>query len=105
LLDNVPAVTKNNISISLLDKNGFMFAFGNNGCEISKMVYGSRGIIDGLYLLDLNRPVCSIDGNNKRPKISNTSITYRWHCRLGHINENRIKKMHEHGCLGQFDLE
>ena len=105
MLDNVPAVTKNIISISLLDKNGFMFAFGNNGCEISKMVYGSRGIIDGLYLLDLNRPVCSIDGNNKRPKISNTSITYRWHCRLGHINENRIKKMHEHGCLGQFDLE
>jgi transposase InsO family protein len=28
-----------------------------------------------------------------------------WHCRLGHINEKRIKKLHEVGLLGNFNIE
>ena len=28
-----------------------------------------------------------------------------WHHRLGHINEKRIKKLHEDGLLGQVDWE
>ena len=32
-------------------------------------------------------------------------MTYMWHCRLGHINEKRIKKLQEIGLLGKFDLE
>ena len=31
--------------------------------------------------------------------------TYLWHCRLGHINENRIKKLHSSGILESFDYE
>ena len=28
-----------------------------------------------------------------------------WHCRLGHVNGKRIKKLQEVGLLGQFDFE
>ena len=28
-----------------------------------------------------------------------------WHCRIGHINEKRIKELHKNGLLGKFDLE
>jgi len=30
---------------------------------------------------------------------------YLWHCRLGHINENRMNKLHKSGNLGSFDYE
>ena len=28
-----------------------------------------------------------------------------WHCRLGNINENRIKSLKEAGLLGQFEMD
>jgi len=30
---------------------------------------------------------------------------FLWHCRLGHINENRMDKLHKSGNLGSFDYE
>ena len=36
-------------------------------------------------------------------KVSNQ--TYLWHCRLGHINEKRISKLHKDGYLDKFDFE
>ena len=64
--------------------------------------YGFGVKTDGLYLLDLNTPVLSIQ--TKRPKISHESEAFIWHCRLGHINENRIKRLKEAGLLGQFEM-
>jgi GAG-pre-integrase domain len=32
-------------------------------------------------------------------------MTFMWHCRLGHINEKRIKKLHEVGLLDNFNIE
>ena len=31
--------------------------------------------------------------------------TYFWHCRLGHINEKQISKLHQDGLLDSFDFE
>ena len=33
------------------------------------------------------------------------NTTYLWHYRLGHINEKRILKLHQHGLLNSFDYE
>jgi hypothetical protein len=31
--------------------------------------------------------------------------TFIWHCRLGHINEKRIERLHKDGLLNSFDFK
>jgi hypothetical protein len=31
--------------------------------------------------------------------------TFIWHCRLGHINEKRLERLHKDGLLSSFDFE
>jgi hypothetical protein len=31
--------------------------------------------------------------------------TFIWHCRLGHINEKRIERLHKDGLLSSFDFK
>ena len=47
---------RNLISVSILDKCGFMFVFGNNEVEIfhNSILIGSGVLSDGLYLLNLD---------------------------------------------------
>ena len=58
---------------------------------------------NGLYVLDLEMPIYNI--NTKRMKPNELNPTYLWHCRLGHINEKRISKLHKDGLLDSFDYE
>ena len=41
----------------------------------------------------------------KRIKINESNPTYLWHCRLGHINEKRLEKLHRDGLLRSFGFE
>ena len=43
--------------------------------------------------------------NSKRLKSKDSNHTYLWHCRLGHVNEKRIQKLHKDGLLDSFDFE
>ena len=43
--------------------------------------------------------------NNKRLKSGDKDQTYLWHCRLGHVNDKRMKKLIESGILAPFDYE
>lgn len=95
-LDNcyyVPAISRNIISVSCLDKKGFSFIIKNNSCSIylNEMFYFSAKLSNGLYVLDLDTPIYNI--NTKRFKSNDMNHTYLWHCRLGHINENRISRL------------
>ena len=57
-------------------------------------------------LLDLdlsNTHIHNID--TKRCKVDNDSVTYLWHCRLGHIGVKRRKKLHVDGLLESLDYE
>ena len=36
---------------------------------------------------------------------NNDSVTYLWHCRLGHIGAKRMKKLHADGILESLDYE
>jgi transposase InsO family protein len=102
---SVPSISKNIISASCLDMSDFSIVIKNNSCSIYKngLFYGSCNLIDGLYVLDLERQVLNI--NNKRIKTCQESMTQIWHHRLGHINERRMHMMREAGLLGQFDFE
>jgi hypothetical protein len=48
-------------------------------------------------------PVYNISA--KRPRPNDLSSNYMWHCRLGHISENRMKNLHSDGHLTSFDFE
>jgi hypothetical protein len=101
----VPALTKSIISISALDVDGFYFTFKNKCCSFSRdgIFYGTGILSNGLYILDMNVDVLNI--NNKKAKTNDLNESYLWHCRLGHINKNRISKLHKDGMLDQFDYE
>ena len=61
----------------------------------------------GLYFLNIessdHKSIYNI--NNKKFKSNDLNPTYFWHCRLGHINEKRISRLHKDGLLDSFDYE
>jgi transposase InsO family protein len=93
------------MSPSCLMKDDYSFASENNGCVISKngMFVAFASIMNGLFILNLDdASICNISA--KRPWPNDLSPTYMWHCRLGHISENRMKKLHSDGLLTSFDF-
>jgi hypothetical protein len=102
----VPSMSPNIMSPSCLMKDGYSFASENNGCVISKngMFVAFSSIMNGLFISNLDdAPICNISA--KRPWPNDLSPTYMWHYRLGHISENRMKKLHSDGLLTSFDFE
>ena len=101
----MPALTKNIISVSCLDKKGFSFIIMNKCCSIylNDMFYCSAALMDGLSILDLENPIYNI--SIKRFKSNEVNQTYLWHCRLGHINDKRLSQLHKDGLLDSFDFE
>jgi hypothetical protein len=60
--------------------------------------------VNGLYVFDLeDKSVCNI--NMKMARLNDLNPTFIWHCRLGHINEKRIERLHKDGLLSSFDFE
>jgi hypothetical protein len=101
----VPSMFRNIMSPCLM-KDGYSFTSENNGCVISKngMFVAFASIMNGLFILNLDdAPICIISA--KRPQSNDLSHAYMWHCRLGHISENHMKKLHSDGLLTSFDLE
>ncbi|KAK8564635.1 hypothetical protein V6N12_058218 [Hibiscus sabdariffa] len=100
----VPSLTKNIISVSCLDKIGFEIIIKNN-CSfyLNNLFYGSAQLINGLYILNQENEIYNI--NTKRSKTNDSNQTYLRHCRLGHISERRISKLHKDGLLDPFVFE
>ena len=105
----VPSLTRNIISVACLYDNGFDFNFTSGVISILRngLFYVKAISHNGIFELDLQsscneNSVYNID--NKRSK-SDLNRTYLWHCRLGHINQKRISKLHRDGLLESFDLE
>ena len=101
----VPVISRNIIFIPCLDKIGFNFIIKNKCCSIymDDIFCANAYMSNGLYVLDLEMPIYNI--NTKRFKPNEMNPTYLWHCRLGHINENRISRLHKDGFLDSFDYE
>ena len=101
-----PSFLLNVISISLLANENYEFSIKNNICSI--IVNGlnvlNGSLVNGIYLL--SQPVTVMSTSScKRPRIDNVNEAYLWHCRLGHINKNRINKLIEEGLLSVSDCE
>ena len=83
------------------------FFIRNNKCSIYHDDYEYAPWTHSLYILDIEdtneKSIYNI--NTKKFKSNDLNITYLWHCRLGHINEKCISKVHQHGLLNSFDFE
>ncbi|KAL4302067.1 hypothetical protein GQ457_10G012170 [Hibiscus cannabinus] len=101
----VPSLTKNIIYVSCLDKIGFEIIIKNNSCSFfyDSLFYGSAQLINGLYILNQENMIFNV--NTKRLKTNDSNQTYLWHCRLGHISERCISKLHKDGLLDHFIFE
>ena len=77
----VPAMSKNIILISCLDNEGFDFVIKNKCCSVylNDVFYSSANMMNGLYVLDLDRQILNVDTKKARTHKSNPS--YLWHCR------------------------
>jgi len=102
VLNNVlyaPSLTRNIISVSLLRQSGFDFKFVSYDIYVSMndVFYFKAVPMNGIYELDQN------DGSTyhvitKKLK-EDLSESYLWHCRLGHVNKNRIQLLKKDGLL------
>ena len=101
----VPVITKNIVSVPVLDSEGFSFNIKNNCCSayFNDIFYVSAKLSNGLYVLDLQTNIYNID--SKKHKTNESNPTYLWHCRFGHISSKRIEKLHKDGLLKSFDFE
>jgi len=102
----VSTLSRNIVSPSCLMKDGYPFLSKDNGCVISKndIFEAYAFIVNGLFILNLDdAPICNVRA--KRPRLNELSPINFWHCRLGHISENRMKRLHDDGLLTWFDFE
>jgi hypothetical protein len=78
-----------------LKRQGFNYAFNNDtdsiSAYLSDMFYFETKPHNGVYEIDIGDNMI-YHVPNKRVK-AGINDTYRWHCRLGHINKNRMKKL------------
>ena len=89
-------------------QDGYSFKYENKGCSIymSDMFYGHAPLVNGLFLMNLDRDVTHIHSvSAKRCKVDNDSPTYLWHCRLVHIGVKHMKKLRTYGLLESLDFE
>ena len=83
----VPAMSRNIISVSCLEVDGFHFIIKNNVFSIynADVFYGYANLSNGLYVLNLEQPKPIYNIDTKRFKSNDLNPTYFWHCRLGHV--------------------
>lgn len=107
----VPNFSRNLISISRLDRDGFSFKFGNGCFSLFKNTsfVGSGILIDGLYKLKLDNifteTVLTLHHNvgTKRSLIDENS-SFLWHKRLGHISRERLERLVKNEVLPNLDF-
>ena len=83
---------KEHCFFSSLNKKGSYLTFSNNSCSImlNDALYDYGTLWNGIYILDMSNPILIVH-DNKRLKQDNVKLSHLWHCRLGHINERRVK--------------
>ena len=94
----VPSIIKNIILVSCLNKLRYSFLFKNNSCSIymNDEIIGNEILTNSLFILDVRSTIMNMDVNVKR-KREEMNDSFLWHCRLGHLGEERVHKLHKGG--------
>ena len=85
----------------------YSFKSETSCCSIFKnnVFYVRAPVRGGLFILDLDcneTHIHNIDA--KRFKQSNDNSMNIWHCRLGHIGQDRVKRIHASGLFESLDI-
>ena len=100
-----PSFLLNVISVGQLAIEGYDFSIKKDILNIivNDMSVMCGQLSSGIYVL--SRPVNVLCTPNKRTKLDNVEDSYLWHCRLGHINKNRISRLVKEGILNEINYE
>lgn len=84
----VPSISRNLISVSVLDKFGYSFEVGNGNFSLFKnsSLIGSGILIDGLYKLHLKQNAeiqLTLHGKETKRKSSKNDSYFLWHKKTG----------------------
>ena len=101
---HVPQITKNLISLSLLDSKRFSFKGGGGVLYVCK---GSTVVLNGvkcgtLYLLQGSTLSCFAAVASS--VIHKDNMTKLWHLRLGHMSERGMQILSKEGLLGGYKI-
>ena len=69
----------------------------------SKLVV-TAPLVNGLYVIDVSSYNLQMDVALKKSK-QDVNEAYLWHCRLGHVGDERLQKLHKDAYLRAFDYE
>jgi hypothetical protein len=118
----VPSLSRNLISVSCLDDDGFDYQFGNRQCLIlfDNKIVGLAFRQDKLYMLSMRENVnvvcndedvvCKEKGSSstnvstKRKRCNDATSVKLWHYRLGHISRGRIERLIKDDILIPLDF-
>ena len=107
----IPSISRNLVSMSKLDLEGYFFSFRNRRFSLFKnsSFFGSGSLCDGLYKLNLNscfaESLLTLHHNvGAKCNLINESFSYLWHRRLGHISKERMKRLVKDGILSNLDF-
>ena len=67
-------------------------------------IIGNEILTNSLFIVDVRSTIMNMDVNVKR-KRKEVNDSYLWHCKVGHIGEERVHKLHKGGYLDPFDYE
>ena len=102
----IPSIVKNIISVSCLDKMGYTLIIKDKCCSIylRSKLFVTTPLVNTLYLIDFSSYNLQMDVALKKSK-QGVNEAYLWHCRLGHVGDGRLQKLHKDAYLGAFDYE
>jgi transposase InsO family protein len=106
---HVPEMEMNLLSVSELTKEGYEIQFNSNSCCLHRNgeITHSVAAVNGIYNLPIKIPV-DLDSQGlaqasailkEKPYVFSNVASFNkavlWHCRLGHINYQSLKKMNQ----------
>ncbi|KAM2101643.1 hypothetical protein ACFX1T_000002 [Malus domestica] len=99
-----PSCIKNLISISKLLRDGHSVLFDKMSCTLylNGRIISHGNMIEGLFHLETNNGMhCIESGNTSKPKRAREEVNQVrfWHLKLGHVNQDKIRKMSKDGYL------
>ena len=98
-------VHQNLVSIVVLVKLGFKIVFEQDCVKVllENIVYGYGFLLEGFIILDtipINKTTyVFVTGNSSSSSVNDV----KWHARLGHIGQDRLKRLTKIGLLGSID--
>ena len=110
----IPIFKRNLISISCLIRQGYFVYFDSDvsvfknrspiciGFHTSNLFYLQPNI---LSLHNIENDDTQAKPSHKKAKVSTNDEKYLWHLRLGHINQNRIKRLVKDGPLSSLEVK